>query len=334
MTSTISVRLLVLGLSLLCLLLGLIVCASTFAHFLAQGFLAWDAPTYLAAGERLNAGHNLYSLVAGDRPVLLDPPYWTVPLLSPPPIAVVWRPLAALGSGSMLAWWLACIAAICATVAAVSIRAPRVAGPALLILSVPLAWELGSANVNGLFFAGFVGAWLLARAGHDRVAGVLVALMASVKVWPVLLIVWFAAQGRSKAVVAFAVGGLVIGVGSILFAGLGANLDYLGVGAAIKPSPGSIAGMLLSAGVDAPWIGYAIAAAAIMAILVLRRFPALTYALAIGAIVLASPALYLNSFALLFTALAPFVWRPSSRADNGGTIDLLRGRVAAGSVPN
>ncbi len=103
MTSSISRRSLVLGFSSVCLFLGLIVCASTFVHILAQGFAAWDAPTYLAAGERLNAGHNLYALVAGDRPVLLDPPYWIVPLLSPPPIAVLWRPLALLGSGSMLA---------------------------------------------------------------------------------------------------------------------------------------------------------------------------------------------------------------------------------------
>lgn len=329
MTSSISRRSLVLGFSSLCLLLGLVVCAATFVHFLAQGFAAWDAPTYLAAGERLNAGHNLYALVAGDRPVLLDPPYWTVPLLSPPPIAVVWRPLALLGSGSMLAWWLACIGAIGATVIAVSIRSPRIAGPAVLILSVPLAWELGSANVNGLFFAGFIGAWLLARAGRDRAAGVLIAIMASVKIWPVLLIVWFVAQGRAKAVAAFLVSGLAIGLGSILFAGLPANLDYLGIGATIKPSAGSIAGVLLSVGVDVPWIGYALAAATVVAMVLLRRFQALTFALAIGAIVLASPALYLNSFALLFTALAPFVWPLSSVPNGGGTIGGLRGRTAA-----
>ena len=60
-------------------------------------------PTYLAAGERLNAGHNLYAFGAGDRPIILDPQYWTVPLLSPPPIAVLWRSLALLGTGAMLA---------------------------------------------------------------------------------------------------------------------------------------------------------------------------------------------------------------------------------------
>jgi hypothetical protein len=46
---------------------------------------------YLAAGERLNAGHQLYALMPGNRPVDIHPPFWTVPLLSPPPIAVLFR---------------------------------------------------------------------------------------------------------------------------------------------------------------------------------------------------------------------------------------------------
>src|SRR5439155_1700663 len=67
------------------------------ATFRAFGFApavpGSDAWNYLAAGERLNAGHPLYSISPGDRPIQLLPPYWTVPLLAPPPIAVVWRPL-------------------------------------------------------------------------------------------------------------------------------------------------------------------------------------------------------------------------------------------------
>src|SRR5687767_10188966 len=55
-----------------------------------------DANTYLAAGERLNAGHDLYRLRPGDREVLIIPELFTQPLVSPPPIAVLWRPLAAI----------------------------------------------------------------------------------------------------------------------------------------------------------------------------------------------------------------------------------------------
>ena len=71
-----------------------------------------DSWNYLAAGERLNAGHPLYALVPGDRPVPIVPPYWTVPLLSPPLIAVIWRPLALLGEPAMTLWWIGGAASI------------------------------------------------------------------------------------------------------------------------------------------------------------------------------------------------------------------------------
>ena len=65
-----------------------------------------DAFTYLAAGERLNVGHSLYGLLggAGDRP-LIDAALYPAPILSPPLIAVIWRPLAALGPGTVYLWW-------------------------------------------------------------------------------------------------------------------------------------------------------------------------------------------------------------------------------------
>ena len=66
-----------------------------------------DGSNYYAAGERLNAGHQLYQLQAGDRPVANSdqPNPWSAPLLSPPPIAVVWRVLALLpGDLSKYLW--------------------------------------------------------------------------------------------------------------------------------------------------------------------------------------------------------------------------------------
>src|SRR3954447_7786987 len=65
-----------------------------------------DAVTYLAAGERLNAAHRLYVMSPGDRAIYFYPPGLTVPLLSPPPIAAIWRPLAALPVGFAL--WVGC----------------------------------------------------------------------------------------------------------------------------------------------------------------------------------------------------------------------------------
>ena len=68
---------------------GLIVATAVVYYAQAPGYLGGDARTYLAAGERLNAGHPLYALSPGDRPVAISPPWWTVPLVSPPFIAVL-----------------------------------------------------------------------------------------------------------------------------------------------------------------------------------------------------------------------------------------------------
>jgi Glycosyltransferase family 87 len=183
--------------------------------------------------------------------------------------------------------------------------------------------------VNGLLFAGFVGTWLLARSGQDRAAGALVAVMSAVKVWPVQLVVWFVAQGRRSALASFIGAAVVIALASVLFAGLDANLAYIGIGATIKPSPGSIAGMLLTVGINIPWVGYAIAAAAAIALFAFRRFVGMTYAIAISAIVVATPALYLNSFALLVTAMSPFAWPVLMHPLPPGTIGGLRERTNA-----
>ena len=74
-----------------------------------------DTSNYYAAGQRLADGHVLYALSPGDRPVPQDsPPFFSVPLLSPPPIAVIWRLLAILpDSVVMYAWWI--VAALAST---------------------------------------------------------------------------------------------------------------------------------------------------------------------------------------------------------------------------
>src|SRR5439155_18905551 len=82
-------------------------------YYFQRGFIPGDATVYLAAGERLDAGHALYALAPGDRDPGLKPPYWTVPLLSPPLIGVVFRPLALLpwAVGAYI-FWAATLASI------------------------------------------------------------------------------------------------------------------------------------------------------------------------------------------------------------------------------
>src|SRR4029078_7878141 len=93
-----------------------------------------DTQTYLAAGERLNAGHDLYRLRPGDRPVLVDEVGVFAPRTSPAPIAVLWRPFAALPFGVAL-WIAACWVALLGTVAFLVFRVGIVA----VILSVLVA---------------------------------------------------------------------------------------------------------------------------------------------------------------------------------------------------
>ena len=66
-----------------------------------------DTYNYYAAGMRLDIGHSIYTLSPGDLPVPILPPYYTVPLLSPPLAAVIWRPLALLPAAPvMYIWWI------------------------------------------------------------------------------------------------------------------------------------------------------------------------------------------------------------------------------------
>jgi len=74
----------------------------------AAGNVPGDAVTYAAAGQRLNAGHEIYRLLPGDNLVLMEPPYPPYPLLSPPLVAVIFRPLAVLpGLAGAWVWWAA-----------------------------------------------------------------------------------------------------------------------------------------------------------------------------------------------------------------------------------
>ena len=76
----------------------------------------------------------------------------------------------------------------CCSSAAFRSRSPIMGAAGIAILSsVPLKQELMAGNVNGLLMGGVLATWLLQRGGHDRAAGALVALMAAIKVWPVVL---------------------------------------------------------------------------------------------------------------------------------------------------
>lgn len=277
-----------------------------------------DPWNYLAAGERLNAGHPLYALSPGDRPVILMPPYWSVPLLAPPPIAAFWRPLALLGDVSMYLWGLVgLIGVVVSTVFAVR----RGALPLIAILAPSLTQIATSGNFSGFLLPMLIGAWLL----RDRpwLVGGLIAAGAAVKLTPAVLVLWLMVTGRWRAVGATMVVGLAILAVSLIGAGPQAFIDWLAAVPTSRPAPEALATIT-----GLPPIAMA-ALLAVPVVLFWRR-DRWSFGAAVVATALATPALYFTALGLL--AAVP-VWgdRPGAAGMMAWRPPRLSG--AARSVP-
>lgn len=326
----------VLRIAIPALAIGLVVAIQSV--YFNRGFVPGDAFTYLAAGERLNAGHLLYALSPGDRPVDMHPPFWTVPLLSPPPIAVLFRAFALIPNDvGPYVWWAICIASIVGTTLVMMRRRPILIGLAVFVLSIPLVYEIGVGNLNALLIAGIVGTWYLLVRGRDVAAGVVIAGMTALKLTPVVLAWWLITQRRWSAVRAFIVAGALIALISVLGAGLSAHLEYLGIvrqTSTAGTSDLSLAGMARFVGVDStvanllPTIALV---AGFVAMWFLRERPGLAYGVGVVTMLLGSPVVNVNWFTVLLAALAPVVW-PLSREVTAapGAVDGAVSTVVAG----
>lgn len=276
--------------------LPLVAIALWAAYLWSARYMPADVSTYLAAGERLNAGHSLYGpLGPGDR-VVLDWQQYGAPLVSPPLVAVIWRPLAALGPWTMYPWWGLTIAALLGVYLAAWVRAPLLTG----LLAIPAAFqfsvELGLANLDALILAGTVITWLLWQRGRPGFAMALAVLLAALKVYPVVLVVWlFVVAPRATWRPFLGAVGILLAV-SVAGAGVGAHLDYLRV--------------LAVTGASASRLRLVLAGCCTVGVVLLRRWPAASYAAAVLAIAVgySPPAL----LALGFVAVAAPV-RPAHR---------------------
>ncbi len=282
-----------------------------------------DAWNYLAAGERLNAGHALYALSPGDRAVFLAPPYWTVPLLAPPPVAVTWRPLALLGERAMVVWGVGALVATVAVTIPLLIRGGLVVAAILAVMSASLAVQALAGNVNGFLLAALVLVWLL----RDRpaIAGGLLAIAIAIKLTPVIVLLWAIAARRWPLVGGTLAGLVVIGVVSLVGGGLQNHLDWLASVPGSAPSPTSVAGLL---GIPSTAVLLVCAAVAIaVGLLVNDR---IGFSVAIVAAALASPALYLGTLGIAAAAAAPWLRRPG---DPGPWRGLVRAAPPVVPVP-
>src|SRR5690242_8765336 len=145
----------------------------------ASRTLVQDTFVYLAAGERLNAGHRLYALSPGDRPIPVNPPFFDSPFVSPPFAAVPFRALALLPTDVVLAlWWVVCFAAMAGVLLWLAWRVPVPTALMAVVLATPIAYQIGHANNQSLVLAGTIVTWWLATRSHDRAAGSLIGLLA------------------------------------------------------------------------------------------------------------------------------------------------------------
>jgi Glycosyltransferase family 87 len=267
-----------------------------------------DTWAYAAAGERLNAGHELYSIGPDDRPVELVPPYWTIPLVSPPPIAVFWRPLAAIGPLAWILWWLGGLMSCLALVAWILIRGSPLAILGLILASPALTQAAISGNANAYLIPLFFVAWRF----RDRawVVGLILAAAAAIKLSPILFGLWLLRSRRFTAIAAATVAGVAILVGSIAGAGLAAWSSWLAAAPKDAPAPSSLSGLTGLSTLEIAVLVLVIC----VAILLATRSDGLWFAVCVVGAVLATPALYVASYALLIAVVAPLMGDARPRA--------------------
>jgi alpha-1,2-mannosyltransferase len=290
--------------------------------YLAVGAGPRDAVTYLAAAERLLSGGDLYVLAAGDR--LLDPMSGgaAVPLLYPPLIAVLWIPLSLLPDPAGLAvWWAATVFAVIAVLAALTIRRPWPSSLAILILGIPLTYELIVGNVDAIILGAAVAVWLLVRDGRARLAGAIIGVLGVIKLAPLAIGVWLVARNPRDGAVGLAtglVGALLVGV---LVVGLGPHLTYISLMPAAAGSSvdgmsvGSIALRLGLEPTAARAIAIVVPLLCMAAVVLTRHRAGLSFAIAVGTLALATPIVNVSSPSLLLAALAPIAWPLRDAAD-------------------
>jgi hypothetical protein len=254
-----------------------------------------DAITYLAAGERLNAGHDLYRLVPGDRRVLLLPQTGDAPLVSPPPIAVLWRPIAALPFGFWL-WIGAVWLTLLATIVVLVRRTGLLAVVASVALFDAIGQQLSVGNVAAFFPALLLISW--DRRG-EAWTGALTGLMTALKIAPGTVFGWFVGQRDLRR---FACGVAALGilcVVGVVGAGHGAWADYVAIARTTHPSPESLSGITGIA-----WLSTAVLVGGTLVAAAIRR-DRWSFGIAVAASVLGTPALYHAGYVPLLVLTVP-----------------------------
>lgn len=305
-----------------------------------------DASNYFAAADRLLNGGSIYSLSPGDRPVPAhNPPYWSVPLLSPPGAAIVWLLLSPLPPGlAMTAWTVAGFVLMYTTVGFVVARAPLKIVLLLLAITYPVAITAWSGNLNTFLYPGFVAIYLLWRRGRTYsvgapLSGLLAAVCVWVKITPIFLAVWIIATGGRRAAIPMVVGLFLLSGVSLLVVGPSDNLAFLQIAASTgsaSASPWSLVGLVRTLGLSA-LAEYALALASVAAVtltIALRRKPRSSFVVAVVAATLLTPAMRWEVLSGLMAVAAPWMSETGTSGSRSPkrTYVAWGATVAAGSI--
>jgi MYXO-CTERM domain-containing protein len=267
---------------------------------LALWYLSWhfyplDTLAYYLAGARLNDGHRLYDLSPGDAWLQNRPEFNPkLPLFSPPLIAVLWRPLAAIPGQVGMLIWIVAMAFTAMYAVSLSVMGTRGWGGLLVAALMPsLVLLIGVGNVDAVLLLGTIAVWMLIASGRDREAGIIVGIIASLKVTPGILLVWFVLTGRWRAAKWTLGAGAVCAVISILGTSPDIFFRYL-----------RVVGDASSTG---RWWAFGVLILGLVVIWRFRRRPSVSFVIAVVLMPVASPVAAIHSWSLLLGVLAPWL---------------------------
>jgi len=283
---------------------------------------ASDAWNYLAAAERLRAGHSLTSIGPGDRPVVGFPSMFPLPLVAPPTMAVLSMPMLLFSPDvATMLWTIGGFIVTIATVAWLIARGGIRVQILVIALAFPTAVAAFSGNVNTYLLPVLMASWL-GIGGSNRgglVGGAATGLATAVRVGPALIGLLYVVRRRWVAAVTAASVLGVVGLLSLLVAGPDTWATYLRVslGGSLLPTALSVPGMLTSMGVGPAFARLGVAAVWVIAgvaIVLLRDRPRLAFVVAIVAAVYATPVVRMESWVLLLAIAAPWVLGDATEA--------------------
>ena len=207
------------------------------------------------------------------------------------------------------AWIVATWVAVLGTVTYLVLRIGLPAAVVIAVLAFPIGEQLVAGNVAAFFPAALVWSW---RYRTDRRVGFVLGGIAALKLTPLAMGGWLFGMSRFRGVGRMAIGAGALAAIGLVGAGMSAYVVYLEITPTIPTSSLSLA---TRSGI--PWLSTAALIGGTGIAALLWRRPAMSFVAAVVTLVVASPALYPPTLALLMAALAPLL--PADDASSGGS---------------